>query len=492
MELPVFILGHWMPFILLAVCGCAVLLIDVFASRKTSHVLLPSLCIISCLGAWAWMMMNSSYTEVFKQGEVILLFENYKAFVITGFTRSCIGILLFGSVLILLLSIRVTEKKNLPLGEYYALTMLSIFGLAMMAAAVEFLAIFICLEIASIAIYVLIGIEKHDARAGEASLTYFILGAFASAFLLFGGAFFYGYARTTFFYDAHPEIALQSSGPVIALALIFTGFAFKLALAPFHLYAADVYDGAPTTVAAMLAILVKISGFCVLAQLIMQLNDWYTLGKSVAATLVFLALISIIIGNAVALTQTRIKRLLAYSSIAHSGYLLLGVLVLVDMPSGSQAVIQNALVTYLLAYTLMNAIAFGVVASLGGRFENEIKNYAGLSSKHPFMAGAFALALISMTGLPATIGFVGKFYVFSEVMKTHYVYAVVVAFLFSRIFCLLLSADCSFDVYGIIGFGITWGECVAEQLGIGILYDPDSGFRCASCVIVVHFVRVVR
>ena len=431
--LPEFILGHWMPFILLALCGCTVLLLDVFVSRKTSHVLLPSLCIMACLGAWAWMMKNPSYTNVFDESGsgTILLFEKYPAFVINSFSRSCISILLFGSGLLLLLSPRMAEKKNLPLGEYYSLFMLAVLGLSLMSAAVEFLAIFITLEIASIAIYVLIGIEKHNARAGEASLTYFILGAFASAFLLFGAAFFYGYAHTTFFYEVPVNFPMQTTGPVIALALILTGFAFKLALAPFHLYAADVYDGAPTTVAAMLATLVKIAGFCVLAQLIIRMNAWYTLGKSVAATLVFLALISIIIGNSVALTQTRIKRMLAYSSIAHSGYLLLGVLVLVDMPAYSGSVIKAALVTYLLAYTLMNTVAFGVVASLGGRFENEIKNYAGLSSKHPFMAAAFALALVSLTGLPPTVGFIGKFYVFSEVMKTHYVYAVVVAFLFS-------------------------------------------------------------
>ncbi|MBN1516825.1 NADH-quinone oxidoreductase subunit N [Candidatus Sumerlaeota bacterium] len=428
MQMPHIIWPQWLPFLIPLIGGIGVLLFDVFSNPESSRKACPAGAVATCL--LALIALYKVFADV--AAAPAYLPAEYPVFMISQFSRDCIGIILLGAALLLTLSPRGIAGKNIRAGEYYGLFLLSVLGMMLMAASVELLTLFICLELASLSIYVLIGIEKSNANSGEAALKYFVLGSFASAFLIFGAAFFYGHARTTFLISESHQLVIQGIAPYIALGLILVGLAFKLALAPFHLYAPEVYDGAPTPVSALLATGIKVAGFCVLAQALVELRRWDALDQGATWALVLLALASVIIGNCVALVQRRIKRLLAYSSIAHSGYLLLGIVVLSDVAQvGTPQLALTAISVYLLAYTLMNVVSFGVASSLGGRFEEELSNYAGLAKSHPFMAAALTVSLISLTGLPPTVGFIGKFYVFAEAAKTSYIFAVAVAVVFS-------------------------------------------------------------
>jgi NADH-quinone oxidoreductase subunit N len=312
-------------------------------------------------------------------------------------------------------------------GDFYPLLLFSVLGMMVLAAANDLLALYLGLETMSLAVYVLVGGRKGSARSSEAGFKYLLLGGFASAFLLFGMALVFGFAGTTSLTGIQ-EALRASSGESLLLALggglMLVGFGFKIAMVPFHMWTPDVYDGAPSHVTGFMATGIKAAAFAALIRFTLVLLPalsaiWFPL-------LAVLAVLTMTAGNLIALAQSNIKRMLAYSSIAHAGYLLLGVLALFAANGEGAArtgeVISAAgggMLFYLVAYTLMNLAAFGIVNFLGpapGDEADNIGGYAGLARRQPLVAAALAISLFSLAGIPATVGFMGKFYIFDAVV----------------------------------------------------------------------------
>ncbi len=313
--------------------------------------------------------------------------------------------------LVSLLTMRYMAEQDANHGEIFALLMLALAGMMIMTSTRDLLVMFLGLEVLSISCYALAGMRRRDAKSGEAALKYFLLGSFASAFLVLGLAFVYGAAESL----ALPAVIRSFSvgGPsllgTLGVGLIVAGFGFKIAIVPFHMWTPDVYEGAPTPVTAFFSVGPKAAGLVVLVRI---LSDFWPTASG--ATLVFSALwlmsaLTMIIANLIALRQTNVKRLLAYSSIAHAGYILVAVL------AGDPA----SLVFYLTAYVFMNIGAFAALIGLSrrGREYLEIDDFAGVGFKYPWIGGAFAVFLLSLAGFPPTAGFLAKFFVFSAAVR---------------------------------------------------------------------------
>jgi len=317
------------------------------------------------------------------------------------------------AILAILGSLNYLEDEGIQRGEFYALILFATAGMGIMAGANELITAFVGLEMSSIATYVLVGFRRRALKSNEASLKYFLLGSFATAFFLYGIAMVYGATGSTKM-DAVQAVlrGAGSSVPAIAmlgLALIFVGLGFKVVIAPFQIYGPDVYEGAPTPVTALLASAPKAATFA------LMLRIFYVAFGS-AGHLWFWAIwisavLTMFIGNLAALAQTNVKRMLAYSSIAHAGYILVAFAASTDL--GIAAVLF-----YLAAYVLMKVGAFLVVTHLGQQGEKrlELQDYAGMSTKQPVLSACFSLFLLSLLGLPATAGFLGKFFAFQSAL----------------------------------------------------------------------------
>ncbi|MBN1571369.1 MAG: NADH-quinone oxidoreductase subunit N [Acidobacteria bacterium] len=314
-------------------------------------------------------------------------------------------------------SIKFNERESINRGEYYALLLFACSGMSLMAASGDLILTFLGIEILSIATYILAGFKRNDIRSNESSLKYFLLGSFATAILLYGIALIYGSTGSTS-YQAIREVSLMHesvpSTTLIGMALLLVGFGFKVALVPFHSWVPDVYEGAPTPVTAFMAVGPKAAGFAALLRILLQAfpflaDDW-------SSILWLLSILTMTLGNVVAVLQTNVKRMLAYSAIAHAGYILVGIV------ASSHAGI-SAVLFYLVIYTVMNLLAFSIVLSLSRAGDRNVflKDYAGLARKAPLAAAALSLALISLAGIPLTGGFMGKFYLFSAAIEKGYV-----------------------------------------------------------------------
>lgn len=332
------------------------------------------------------------------------------------------GVVLVGTVLALVLSGEYVSRTRLDAAEFYALVLMAALGAMLMAASADLLLLFVGLETLSVPLYVLAALARADVRSQEAGLKYFLLGAFATAFFLYGVALAFGATGSTALAalaGAPPTATLRA-----AVALLTTGLAFKAAVVPFHVWAPDVYEGAPLPVTAYMAVVAKVGAFAAFLRVFVA-----TLGPRAGewgAVLAAGAVLTMVVGNVAALHQTSIKRLLAYSSIAHAGFLLTGVLA--ASPAGTAAV-----VFYLLAYTVMTLGAFAVVLMVR-RADGEadrIADLAGLASRSPALGAAMAVFMASLTGLPPTAGFAAKFFVFTAALDAGYTGVVVVAVLSS-------------------------------------------------------------
>ena len=312
---------------------------------------------------------------------------------------------------VILLSMKYMADQDANHGELFALLLFALSGMMIMTSTRDLLVMFLGLEVLSISCYALAGLRRRDAKSGEAALKYFLLGSFASAFLVLGLAFLYGAAESL----AVPAVirSFGQGGPsllgILGIVLVVAGFGFKIAIVPFHMWTPDVYEGAPTPVTAFFSVGPKAAGLVVLVRLLVDF--WRT---APGATLVFSGLwlmsaLTMIIANLIALRQTNVKRLLAYSSIAHAGYILVAVL------AGDPA----SLVFYLTAYMFMNIGAFAALIGLSRRGKEylEIEDFAGVGFKYPWIGGAFAVFLLSLAGFPPTAGFLAKFYVFSAAVR---------------------------------------------------------------------------
>jgi NADH-quinone oxidoreductase subunit N len=341
-------------------------------------------------------------------------------------------VILTAAALAILFSVEYTVRARLALGEYYTLLLLSTAGMMLMAAAINLMTLFLALEILSIALYVLVGLNRAELRSAEAALKYFLLGAFASGFLLYGMALIYGQAGTTALDGIRDHVAsLGGEFPallVVGLGLMIVGFGFKVALVPFQMWTPDAYQGAPTSVTAFMSVGAKAAGFAALGRVVL-----YTFGDPASGlslygewvwVLAVLAALTMTVGNLAALRQANLKRMLAYSSIAHAGYILVG------LAAGNELG-TSAVLFYLFAYAFMNVGAFAVLIAVG-RFEGStaggetLDEFAGLGARRPGLAAAMTLFMLSLAGVPPLAGFLAKLNVFSAAVQAGLVWLAVI------------------------------------------------------------------
>jgi NADH-quinone oxidoreductase subunit N len=315
------------------------------------------------------------------------------------------------AALTLLMSVDFVREWMLPAGDFYTLVLLSTAGMIFLALANDLIVVFVALETMSVGVYVLSGLLRGDLRSNEASMKYFLLGAFASGFLLYGVAFFYGATGSTRLDIIAEAIARRPLEPFILLGMAFllVGFGFKVALIPFQAWTPDVYEGAPTVVTAFMAVAVKAAAFAAFARVFFA--GLPELAAHWTGLLSVLAALTMTVGNVIAVSQRSVKRMLAYSSIAHAGYALLGLVA--DSPAGGAALLY-----YLMVYVFMNVGAFGVLIALGRRGEprDRLDDLAGVGFRHPLLAFCMTVFLLSLAGVPPMAGFIGKFYLFSALV----------------------------------------------------------------------------
>jgi NADH-quinone oxidoreductase subunit N len=319
--------------------------------------------------------------------------------------------------LTILFSSQVLRRDGLPVGEYYTLVLFAIVGMIMMATATDLLVVFVALEILSLAVYVLTAIRRDSLPGTEAAFKYFLLGAFSSAFFLYGIAFTYGVTGSTRLADVGAALSTRAADdPMVlaALGLLLVGFAFKISAVPFHMWTPDAYEGAPAVVTGFMSTGVKAAAFAAFARVFLSAYgsfsaEWIPVVSAVAVA-------TMVLGTVVGVAQSSLKRMLAYSSIAHGGYLLVGLVAVNEIGVA-------AILFYLLAYSVTNLAAFGVIALLGQRDQanDGLRDYAGLWHSHPALAALMTVALLSLGGLPPTAGFIGKWYIFSAAVSAgHY------------------------------------------------------------------------
>jgi NADH-quinone oxidoreductase subunit N len=427
------------PELIIGVAGVIVMLVDAFTDRRQRNVT-ASLSIVALLAAGAasiWLWMRWPATSAFNG--MIVLDELRLSFTV---------VFLIVAILTILIATIWIDVEDLPAGEFHSLLLFATSGMMLMASAGDLVIIFLGLEILSIATYVLAGFRRTDTRSNESSLKYFILGSFASAFLLYGIALIYGATATGPDQPGTTNIALiaaranQSLYPPLlfaGIAMLLVGFGFKIATAPFHVWTPDVYEGAPTPVTAFMAAGPKAAGFAAFMRVFLfgfpMATAATTAGYAHATwvgALAIMAALTMSIGNVVAIVQNNVKRMLAYSSIAHAGYALVGFVAAgaaTDVTQRGAAL--TAVAFYLLTYAVMNMGAFAIVTVIArkGDQRNKVDDYNGIGFSSPVLAFSLSIFLLSLLGMPLTAGFMGKILVFSAAINQGYVWLVVIGVL---------------------------------------------------------------
>lgn len=401
-----------MPLTFLTVWACVLLLVDLFIPKERKGIT-ALLAALGLLVALAVVISRAGVTTSAFNGMIM----------IDGFATFMSVIFLFSGLAGIAVAYDYLIRSGIERGEYYVLLLLSIVGMMLMAAAADLIMVFLALELLSIPLYVLAGIAVPRPDSEEAALKYFLLGAFASGFFLYGTALVYGATGSTALTDI---VSVTASGGVnlsflvIGAGLILVGLGFKVAVVPFHMWTPDVYQGAPSSVTAFMAVGAKAAGFAALLRIFVL--AFPSLAMDLTPILWALAAFTMIIGNVIAIAQRNIKRMLAYSSIAHAGYIMMA-LVPYGQGDVSSDTVASALF-YLLAYMLTSFAAWAVVIALEhnmaeGRNTNglSLDDYSGLGQKQPALAAAMTVAMLSFIGIPPTLGFVGKFYLLRTVIE---------------------------------------------------------------------------
>jgi NADH-quinone oxidoreductase subunit N len=408
------------PEIILTIAGTLLMILDpLFAKRMPKlfgHLSIISLLIAALGTAGAYSVPGAAFSN-------LLIVDGFATFF--RFLVIAIGILT------VLSSYRYLDLERAETGEYHALILFAIVGQCLMAAANDLIMIFIGLEISSIATYILAGYLRDDKRNNESALKYFLLGSFATAFLLYGVALIYGVTATTKLDEIRTVLNAPGNVPSfgmvgIAAALMFVGLAFKVSGAPFQIWTPDVYQGAPAPVAAFLATGPKAAAFAIFLRIF--LTAFQQVASGWEPIIWVSALLSMTIGNFAALTQNNLKRMLAYSSIAHAGYILVAL-------AARSEIGTAAALFYLAAYALMNIGAFVVVIHLAGKGERylRVEDLAGLAKRQPVTAAMLTVFLLSLIGVPLTGGFFGKFYIFRAALESNLVWLTVLGLLNSAV-----------------------------------------------------------
>ena len=418
----------FIPELTLAAFAIAVILLDLFVKQKRLLVQV-SLSGLVIAGGVTVAMWGYSFPAIFNN---MLAVDNFALF----FKLLFLGI----AFLVILASIDYVSKFARFQGEYYALVLLSTLGMMLMAATTDLISIYISLELTSISLYALVGFLK-DRKSTEASLKYLLLGAIASAVLLYGMALIFGFTGKTQLGEiaqviqAMPMQALLASPALIlGIVLLIAGFGFKIAAVPFQMWVPDVYEGAPTPITAYLSVASKAAGFAIIMRVFFSafgLPEWLSLNWGIIFAV--LAAIGMTLGNIVAIPQTNIKRMLGYSSIAQAGYLLVGLAAMGFSPV-ADILGRSSILFFLASYALTNMGAFIAIIAISNKLKSDlIEDYSGMGKRAPLLALALTLCLISLIGIPPAAGFMAKFYIFSAAVKHNLLWLVIIAVLNSVI-----------------------------------------------------------
>lgn len=407
-------LGPMLPEIVMLCLALFALVVDLIIKKK-EVVALISIISVAIVG----YLLGVSSGEVFSG---MFISDSYSLFFKIIF--------LISLTLSVLLSIRYVRIEKVNFGEYYSLMLFSTLGMMIMASAGDLIVLYLGLELMALSTYILAGFIRHEIRSNEAALKYFLLGAFASAIMLYGISLTYGLTGTTnlkAIADYLVNNRIQAN-PSLLLSMLFliVAMSFKISAVPFHMWAPDVYEGAPTPVTAFMSVGPKAAGFAILGRVFTSAFGSLTIEWT--TVIIPIAILTMAVGNILAIAQSNIKRMLAYSSIAHAGYALIGIII------GNSDGISSTM-NYLFIYAFMNIGAFAIVTILKseGFAGEEISDYEGLAKTHPLASGLMLIFMFSLTGIPPTAGFIGKFYLFMSAVKAGYTWLAIVAVIFSAI-----------------------------------------------------------
>jgi NADH-quinone oxidoreductase subunit N len=405
------------PELIMVCTGLILILVDLVVRKKN---------ILAVLGMVGTLLALFLSFRLYAANGTMAAFGGM--FLLDGYSNFFKLIFYINLVFTISISLKYMSVEKASFGEYYALLFFATAGMMIISSSLDLIVLYLGIELMSLSTYILVGIIRHDSRSNEAAIKYFLLGGFASAFLLFGISLVYGLTGTTeilaisdFIYD---NSLAGNRMLLLSMVLIVVAFGFKIAAAPFHMWAPDAYEGAPTSITAFMSVGPKAAGFAALGRvLVWAFSD---LQVEWSAVLIPFALLSMCVGNIAAIAQTNIKRMLAYSSIAHAGYALLGVI------AGTGTGILS-MMNYLFIYAFMNIGAFSVVIMLRSEgFQGEnLSDYEGLAKSHPLASALMLVFMFSLTGIPPTAGFIAKFNVFMEAIQAGYVPLVIFAVIFS-------------------------------------------------------------
>jgi NADH-quinone oxidoreductase subunit N len=405
------------PQIIVAVTAMVVLLLDAMWPRISKR-LLANLSVLGLAIAGVAVWLRWPQAAVTPDVQQMIMADGYTAFFNTIFV--------IGGSLSIFLSVNYLEQERIHFGEYYALVLLTLVGAMVMAASVNLIGLFIGLEILSLSLYILAGFQTERRESDEAAMKYFLLGAFASAFFLYGIALVYGATGTVQVQAISTtlnEAAMAGTPPgenfllLGGVAMLLVGFGFKVAAVPFHIWTPDVYQGAPTSVTAFMSVIAKAAGFAAFLRVLALGFQEHSVQVQISAVLASIAALTMFLGNVVAVVQPNLKRMLAYSSIAHAGYMLVGVMAAVRPggfggPGDPRAQAVSAVLFYMLVYAVSNLGAFGVILALRRRGEEvaEVADLAGVGYRYPMLGIMMSLFMLSLAGMPPTAGFFGKLF----------------------------------------------------------------------------------
>ena len=410
-----------LPEVIIVFFGILILVLDLLFKKEQNEVL-SYVSVIGCtLAFFACIFIFSNKAPLFSG---MLLIDSFGTFL------KCL--ILFATILTILLTkgyepLSSTANSKLP--EYYSLLLFSTLGMMLMVSANDFLTLYLGIELTALSLYVLVAFLRSDVKSSESAIKYFLLGAFSSAIMLYGITLVYGLAGTTnfnilfsYFSNSSGEVPLLL---IVSLLFILVGIGFKIAMVPFHMWAPDIYEGAPTPITSFLAVASKSAGIAVLIRVF--LNVFPSVTAELNTIIAVLAAITMTVGNIIAIPQNNIKRLLAYSGIAHIGYILIGFVVADSLG------VQEILI-YLLAYLFMNVGAFAIVVIVSNVLKSDdIEDFAGLGQRSSFLSALMLIFLLSLAGMPPLAGFIGKFYIFAAAIKGGFVWLAIIAVLNSVI-----------------------------------------------------------
>ncbi len=463
-----------LPLLLLSGWACVLLLVDLFVKQKWVTAFLAAFGLALALGI---TLSQVGLTRASFNNMVVL----------DGFSTFVNALLLVSGLLGVALAYGYLKRVGIERGEYYILLLFSITGMMLMAQAADLIIVFLALELLSIPLYVLAAFAGPKVDSEEAGLKYFLLGAFSTGFVVYGIALVFGATGSTSLSAIVKAAAgATSNAPLLTVgaALILVGLGFKVAAVPFHMWTPDVYQGAPSAVTAFMASGAKIAGFAALLRVFAL--AFPSLAADITPILAIISALTMIVGNVLAIVQTNIKRLLAYSSIAHAGYILMAF-----VPYGQSGVVATSVAAglfYLVSYALTNFGAWAVVIALEQKEGKglEISDYAGLARKYPALAAAMAVFMLSLTGIPPTLGFVGKFYLFRAAIQGQYYLLAVIgvltslisAYYYLRVIVTMYMREGEPETVSEPWLNLTWAACavltVAVSLVPALLFDWAS------------------